>query len=68
MNLQELFLFQVDLSQPGKKLKSHFKIRQMALAYLMRFNKKYDDILKKLKEQQQQFIKDDIELEEKNLM
>ena len=45
-----------------KKLESNFKIRQMALAYEMKFNKKYEEIEKRPRERQQQFIKDYIEL------
>lgn len=38
----------------------------MALVYEMKFNKKYEEVEKKPREKPQHFIKDYIELEEKN--
>lgn len=39
---------------------------QFALAYEIKFNKKYEEVEKKPRERANQYIKDYIELEEKN--
>lgn len=59
------FFKKIYLNQ-DKKLISNPKIMQFALAYEIKFNKKYEEVEKKPRERANQYIKDYIELEEKN--